>query len=320
MVLPMKQIEVRIRSHWRTVGVLFALYTAGFAAGIPFVQTVHRYSSPSDGLVDGLQGFMLGAVILAVGVVVSSRTGLGTPYIDAWLSGRPGVTPVKRVVSLSVIAVIAASVIVISLGLLLSMIMLAAGSDSSAVVSGPTTAVGDYPEIWKWFLVSCHAGVTEEILFRFGLMNLLAWIGRRLVSPGGQSLPRGVVWSANLIAALVFGAFHLVGVLPVPDVPLVQASVVAQNTMVGLVFGWFFWRFGLESAMLTHFFLDVFFYVIMIPVLMTGDFALILAWLVATVITLIIAISQALRSKPRQGSLWEAPDHVSRSATDRRST
>jgi hypothetical protein len=71
--------------------------------------------------------------------------------------------------------------------------------------------------------------------------------------------------------------------------------------------------------MTTHFALDVFFYVIMIPILMTGSFALILAWLVITIATLVVAINHASRSKPSQGPWWEPPDHVSGGTRGRRS-
>lgn len=80
------------------------------------------------------------------------------------------------------------------------------------------------------------------------------------------------------MAAFGFGVFHLYGVLRVPEVTFAQLSVVLQNTLVGLVFGWIYWQYGLESAMLTHFLLDVFTYVVMVPVLMTTNLVLILAW------------------------------------------
>ena len=99
------------------------------------------------------------------------------------------------------------------------------------------------------------------------------------------------------MAAIAFGAFHLVGVLPVPDIPLEQVSVVLQNIIVGMVFGWFFWKYGLGSAMWTHFLLDIFFYVIMTPIFITGNFVLILVWLLLTVLSLIVSISVLNRLK-----------------------
>jgi hypothetical protein len=293
---PMNTILLRIRSRWQVSGLLLFLYTLGFAAGFPFILTVHRYASAANAWMDGLQGFMLGVAALVLGSFLAGSTGLGTPTLEDWIAKRRPRIPLDTVVSLSIVAVIAGSLILVLVRLLVVVIGVMVGGDVSAAASASTNPVGDYPELWKWLLVSFHAGVTEEILFRFGLMNLLVWLGRRL----GRSPGTTAIWTANLIAAIVFGALHLVGILPVPDIPLVQASVVVQNTMVGLVFGWFYWKLGLESAMLTHMLLDVFFYVIMIPILMTGQWVVILAWLVVTVVVLTAAIGRISKSSLRR--------------------
>ena len=43
----------------------------------------------------------------------------------------------------------------------------------------------------------------------------------------------------------------------IPMTALVIASTLALNGIGGLVFGWLFWTFGLECAMLTHIFADI---------------------------------------------------------------
>jgi len=294
---------IRRRWNWQLHGVLLVLYIAGFAAGIPFVLSVQEYTSAQDVWIDIFQGFLPGVAILALGLMLSTSTGLGTPFIENWLYKEPKRPPLRLVVSLSVLVVIATSFILVCLRQISAVLAIAFGADLSAVVSDSTDFLSNYPETWKWLFVSFHAGVIEEIMFRLGLMNLLVWIGNRLVSANKKPSRRAVIWIANLIAAFVFGAFHLVGVLPVPDVLFAKASVVVQNALVGLVFGWFFWKFGLESAMLTHFLLDVFFYVVMIPVLMTANFALILAWLVITAIALVVSFKEF--SKSRKERAWQ---------------
>jgi hypothetical protein len=47
--------------------------------------------------------------------------------------------------------------------------------------------------------------------------------------------------------------------------------------------------------------LDVFFYVVMMPVLMTSNLAAILSWLIITVITLIIALREYSRKRKSLG-------------------
>jgi len=37
----------------------------------------------------------------------------------------------------------------------------------------------------------------------------------------------------------------------------VVGSTIAMNGMISLLFGWLYWKHGIESAMLSHFFVDI---------------------------------------------------------------
>jgi hypothetical protein len=98
-----------------------------------------------------------------------------------------------------------------------------------------------------------YGGITEELMVRWGVMSLLAWLavratGRRAVAGGTR-----VVLLALGLAALLFGAGHLPPVAAlVPLTPAVVARTVALNALGGLLFGWWFWRRHVEAAMLAH--------------------------------------------------------------------
>ncbi len=47
-----------------------------------------------------------------------------------------------------------------------------------------------------------------------------------------------------------------------PLTPWVVAQVLVANGLLGLVFGWLYWRDGLESAMVAHFSTDIILHVI----------------------------------------------------------
>ncbi len=291
----------KLRSQWkwnRYVALLF-LYAFGFVAAFPFIFTIQEYTLSESLIIELVQEFLLGLVILTAGFVLSLSTRLGTPYIEKWLSKKSGRAFLDIVVPLSIIVVIVSSFMLLILRVVMFVSVIAVGGDASALMSYSTNFLMNYPATWKWLLVSFHAGVIEEIIFRFGFMNLLVWAGRGIFKNQRKSLQTTIIWIANLAAALVFGFLHLVGVLPVPDVVFAQISVVIQNTLVGLVFGWFYWKFGLEGAMLTHFLLDVFFYVVMIPVLASANFAFILAWLVMTAVILIVSVNKYTANKAR---------------------
>jgi len=99
-----------------------------------------------------------------------------------------------------------------------------------------------------------YGGVTEELLMRWGLMTLFAWLLWRIWQ-GGIGAPSPVLmWSAIGLSAIVFGLGHLPAasaLLGRVTAPL-AVYIVLANAAFGLVAGWLYWRFGLESAMLAH--------------------------------------------------------------------
>jgi membrane protease YdiL (CAAX protease family) len=99
-----------------------------------------------------------------------------------------------------------------------------------------------------------YGGITEELLLRWGLMTALVWLAWRFLQQRRGPVRAGFVWLAIAVSALVFGAGHLPAasvLLGAMDVSVV-AFVIGVNTAFGLLFGYLFWRFGLESAMIAH--------------------------------------------------------------------
>jgi membrane protease YdiL (CAAX protease family) len=99
-----------------------------------------------------------------------------------------------------------------------------------------------------------YGGVTEELLLRWGLMTALAWLAWRFLQRRQGPVRAGFVWLAIAVSALLFAAGHLPAasvLLGTLDVPVVS-FVIGVNTVFGLLFGYLYWRHGLESAMLAH--------------------------------------------------------------------
>lgn len=99
-----------------------------------------------------------------------------------------------------------------------------------------------------------YGGITEEVLLRWGLMTLLVWVAWRLFQkqrskPGAMSFILAI-----LVSAFLFGLGHL----PVAFVVLGELSaavilfVIVANSAFGIVAGYLYWKFGLESAMIAH--------------------------------------------------------------------
>lgn len=101
-----------------------------------------------------------------------------------------------------------------------------------------------------------YGGLAEEVMLRWGVMSLIAWALWRLLqrSPAEATQPSDrVMWTAIVLSALVFGLAHLPAVAQVaPLSPALVGRTIALNALGGVVYGWLFWRRGLESAMLAH--------------------------------------------------------------------
>ena len=95
-----------------------------------------------------------------------------------------------------------------------------------------------------------YGGITEELLLRWGMMTLLVWLPWRFLGARRASW----VWLAIILSAVAFGAGHLpaAGLLIGHLTPLIALWVIGANALFGILFGFLYWRHGLESAMLAH--------------------------------------------------------------------
>jgi membrane protease YdiL (CAAX protease family) len=105
-------------------------------------------------------------------------------------------------------------------------------------------------------LVSIGAAIGEEIWFRFGLMTLLLWLLKYLFKL--RELTLTAIWSVMLIVAITFGTAHI------PQLMAYGAGsnfaiwgTMLGNISVSFLYGWCYWRYGLMSAIIAHFCLDI---------------------------------------------------------------
>tara|TARA_R110001583_G_scaffold33438_4_gene112921 strand:- start:12128 stop:12928 length:801 start_codon:yes stop_codon:yes gene_type:complete len=101
-----------------------------------------------------------------------------------------------------------------------------------------------------------YGGLTEEIVFRFGLMTFFVWVLSQLI----KSTKPYVLWLSIIISAVIFALSHL----PIALMALPSSSsnlltyIVLANSVGGVVFGWLYWKKGLESAFIAHAFAHIF--------------------------------------------------------------
>jgi membrane protease YdiL (CAAX protease family) len=108
-----------------------------------------------------------------------------------------------------------------------------------------------------------YGGLYEEIFSRLFLLSLFAWLLNKSWQKDRGQLTNGAFWSANLIAAILFGLGHLPSAsLVMPITTLVVVAALTLNGFAAIVFGWLYRQHGLEAAMIGHFTTDFVLYVI----------------------------------------------------------
>jgi membrane protease YdiL (CAAX protease family) len=208
-----------------------------------------------------LQTAALFAIAIFAGMFFASRVGLGTPILDAATRGEPAGARIRRILPLSIL-----------LGLLGTMLLL--GLEDFVFQPALVNQLGDaadalnlrtgQPAAWKGLLASFYGGIAEEILLRLFVMSFFVWLGHFLSRTVEGKPTSGVIWIANILAAVLFGLGHLPTVATlVPLTPLVIARTVVLNGLLGILLGWLYWKRGLEAAMISHFSADIVLHVLL---------------------------------------------------------
>ncbi len=244
---------------WKVFGALVAAGTAASLATVPYAMTLSGSGGspeiPAWAFVVGtvIQGVVLTAIAAGLGLWLGGKVGLGAWDVRGLVAGESGMG--RRIVRSLPLA--------LALGVV--------GAVAVQLIGWGFTLVS--PEImrrledvemwapWEGFLVAVGAGISEEIWLRLGVMGVLAWLLARIAKLAGRTGAEGeaptawAVWTAMVGAALLFGAMHLPLAASLGDglTFAFAANVVSMNAVLGLVFGWLYWKRGLVAAMAAHF-------------------------------------------------------------------
>lgn len=197
--------------------------------------------------------------LIALGLLAAKALGMGAPLLEGLLDRRP----VKELAGKPLLWGFVC-------GLLGSGALILISFVTSPLITAEYERLGqEIPNIqapapWMGFLASISAGITEEIMLRLFLLSVLAWLGSRLWrTPEGRPR-RFVFWTANILSALAFGLLHFPLATSLGMTAILSLlNTLLMNTLLGLVFGWLYDRFGLESAMMGHFSADLVLHVLL---------------------------------------------------------
>ncbi len=201
-----------------------------------------------------IQSIVLFAVVIFMGLYFARKVGLGLPILEGWLEGREVKNYLKSILGISIGLGILAGILIIGIDYLFSFANL-----TNSIVMAQIT-----PPAWQGFLASFYGGINEEILLRLFLMTLIAWIIFK-IKKTEEGKPTSIgMWLAIILASVIFGIGHLPTAMTIATLtPLLTIKVIILNAVGGIIFGWLYWKKGLESAMISHFSADIVLHVIL---------------------------------------------------------
>lgn len=208
-----------------------------------------------------VQSAVLFAIMIFAGMFFASRVGLGTPILDSATRGEPLADKIRAILPLSIILGVIGTLIVLGLEIFIFQPgMLKELGDTANALNLQTSQ----PAAWKGLLASFYGGIAEEIQLRLLVMSFFVWLGHFVSKTIDGKPTAAVIWTANILAAVLFGLGHLpTTAMLVPLTPLVVTRAVVLNGLLGIGFGWLYWKRGLEAAMISHFSADIVLHVLL---------------------------------------------------------
>jgi len=239
--------------NWKAFAVLLVAGLLGVVAVLPYVMELvessifGRVAAPDLPMplvltLALLQNGILLAITILIGLVLSERIGLRMPLIQAWTTGtRASVAQAGVLPALLAGAAVGATLVAIEAIVFLRHLP-------------PAMQPLFMIPLWKRLLAGVlYGGITEELFMRLFLVSLVAWLcGRWWRTPAGLPTP-GAFWIAIVLVAVLFGLGHLPAtsaITPLTTMLVVRALVL--NGIAGIAFGYLYWRYGLEAAMIGH--------------------------------------------------------------------
>ncbi|MGA8057306.1 MAG: CPBP family intramembrane glutamic endopeptidase [Candidatus Binataceae bacterium] len=100
--------------------------------------------------------------------------------------------------------------------------------------------------------------IIEEIHFRLFLMTAIVWLITKLLRAPAGKLSASGWWTAIVIQGLMFGAIHAAtGEGTLWWEPRAVQMLLEPRTVAGIVLGYVYWRWGLETSILAHVIADL---------------------------------------------------------------
>lgn len=188
-----------------------------------------------------VQNMFLIIIAIAIGVLLAPATGLQAPVLEAILTGSSMWASLKPQLVPAIIAgFIGAAVFILAYYAYFLQQL-----DLQTVWAVENQRLNF--NIWGRLL---YTGFIEEVIARWGLMTIFVWLASLLP---GETSPI-FIWLAIIISGIAFALLYLpdyyaAGSLKSRPFFVLIAFMYLWNA---IIFGWLFWQYGLEAAIIAH--------------------------------------------------------------------
>ncbi|MCL9684796.1 CPBP family glutamic-type intramembrane protease [Legionella maioricensis] len=188
-----------------------------------------------------LQTLFMVLVMSFAGAVLSSRTGLHDPLLEALLLGKAGLGAFQHILLPTFLYSLLC--LLVFLGLYYGVVGSILDDHSFRVMANLRRALG---------MDGCvlYGGVVEEVIARWGLMNLIAFFAMLFAKQHNEI----IIWIAIVLSGLMFGVGQIPAYLAAGCLSTRRLvySILSLCLWQSLVFGYLFWQYGLLSAIFAH--------------------------------------------------------------------
>lgn len=247
---------------WRIklVFLLTILNTIGVFAIIPYSITLMESQTLSGDLpnlliviINSTFQIVYMFVLILIGLKLQQHTSLEVPLLNGLVYPEKKVHISKQWIINSVVGALIGSIIIILLELFLFKPLMG-------------TPINELPSTnwWQGLLASLYGGITEELMLRLFGMTFIVWLLAKITRKNKSNIPNSFYYVAIFIAAIIFGLGHLPATMEVfgelSAILVIRALVL--NGLLGLWFGYLYWKKGLEYAIIAHISADIFIHVL----------------------------------------------------------
>jgi membrane protease YdiL (CAAX protease family) len=249
-----KQKNVKLAFVFAAISVLATIAVIPYLISIMPAEVIEKQSLPKPvlGTAMALQTGLMVFFLSWAGLVLGNKVGLKAPIFRKWVYREGNAQFSLKWVIYGVVLAISANLLVIIIDRFVFLRYLPE-LKSEAIQNA----------WWEGLLAVFYGGLVEEFMARLFVMTVAVWIAMKLFSKGHTIHP-SIYWFGIIFAGLVFGALHL----PATSMAfgglttLLVIRGLLLNLIVAIVFGYLYWKKGLEYAVIAHILSDIILHVL----------------------------------------------------------